>query len=329
MTASIISKTVRCAAICVVITLCGCGPLLKVSVLDKTKPQGLPFFVKAGACVQQTVYGTPYRRITLKVTYESGETSSDAVTIGMTPPADGALQIVLDQLASDIPDESTVARAWSNLKLAKIDPFTDTTTIYVLANGTSATSVVDYNSAYAINQNKPLSGTASVDFHLATDGTLSEAQGQVQDTTFSTIVSALPISTLITSAAGISSKAGPAANEPKLKAKFQLTQEQRFVKRTLSKVSSFAPNCPVAPPLAPTDQTASMTLTDSGAADSANASPDTSASTDSISINGTIKLPKSLIGQANPADAANKQGAAQNPAKPGQNQPAAAKGKDK
>jgi hypothetical protein len=248
----------------------------------------------------------------------------------MTPTADGALQSVLDQLATDTPDESTVAHAWSNLKLAKIDPFTDTTTMYFLANGTSATSVVDYSTAYAINQNKPLSGTASVDFHLATDGTLSEAQAQVEDTTFSTIVSALPISTLITSAAGIASKAGAAADQPKLKEKFQLIQEQRFVKRTLSKMSSFASNCPVAPPLALTDQTAWMALTDSGALDAPNASPDASASTDSISINGTIKLPKSITGQAAPAaDAANKQGAAKNPAKSGKDNPAATKSKDK
>jgi hypothetical protein len=76
----------------------------------------------------------------------------------------------------------------------------------MLANSISLTAEVDYGTIYAINEKRHFSGSSQADFKLAADGTLNEASGQVQDNTFATIVSALPVSSLITSAVDIVAK---------------------------------------------------------------------------------------------------------------------------
>jgi hypothetical protein len=155
------------------------------------------------------------------------------------------------------------------------------------------TSVVDYSTKYSINQSKPFSGSSNADFKLSADGTLNEASGQVQDNTFSTILSALPISTLITSAAGVATKTGAAANEKPKEVKFSLTQEQRYIKTLYSQ--SIVANqaiCPVGKALTEADQNISMSISDVGASTTQTDSSQDKNS-DSITVTGTIKLPKS------------------------------------
>jgi hypothetical protein len=99
---------------------------------------------------------------------------------------------------------------------------------------------------------------------------------------------------LITSATGTATKSGAAANEQAKEVKFSLAQEQRYIKTTYSQYTiSNQAICPVGKALTEADQNIGMSLSDVGASTAQN---DTSQdkNSDSITITGTIKLPKSL-----------------------------------
>jgi hypothetical protein len=149
--------------------------------------------------------------------------------------------------------------------------------------------MVDYEHHYTLNAKTPLAGSVKTDYKLNSDGTLTEVTGEVQNDTFSTILSALPISDLIKSAAGIAPKAaavGVAAVRPKVVYAFELTIEPRFIKKTYSSYVDFDFGCPVAAKL--TD--GSLTVEDIGADTT---KPDSKDGTDNtISVTGSIKLPK-------------------------------------
>jgi hypothetical protein len=126
---------------------------------------------------------------------------------------------LLDALAQKpSPDSKSVKAAWDAVEAKyAYDPWADLDGRRLLANSSTLTAEVDYQTAYAINERRPFSGSSQADFKLAADGTLNEASGQVQDNTFATIASALPISSLITSAAGITTKVGAAATKEEVR----------------------------------------------------------------------------------------------------------------
>jgi hypothetical protein len=287
------------------LSFCGCGNLLRVRKFDPNNPQGVPFFVKHGVCVQQTVYANPYWRLTLTYSPSKGQTTLQTILVSeavYNGPDFSALAATLAQQPA--PDSHSVLTAWDDLKNAsKFDPWADLKGQRLLANSSSLTTEVDYQTAYAINQKKPFSGSSQADFKLAADGTLNEASGQVQDNTLATIASALPISSLITSAAGIVTPVGKAANEEKVPATFVLKQEQRYIKIVDSQNTLASQGfCPVGKPLKQGDDNVAIAMTDVGSTDTSDTVPQDK-NTDSISISGTIKLPKSLQ-PATPAQSA-------------------------
>jgi hypothetical protein len=275
--------------------VCGCGSLLRVKPFDPSKPEGIPFFVKQGACNHQSVYGNPYWRLTLKVSNDSGTLSMETLDINNADHGGQDFNGLLHELEKPAPDQDSVMNAWNDLKKRdRFDPWKQNADRILLENTSSLTSVVDYSTKYSINQSKPFSGSSNADFKLSADGTLNEASGQVQDNTFSTILSALPISSLITSAAGIATKTGAAENEKPKEVKFSLTQEQRYIKTlyTQSTISNQA-ICPVGRALTEADQNIGMSISDVGAS-TAQSDSSQDKNSDSITVTGTIKLPKSL-----------------------------------
>jgi hypothetical protein len=277
----------------------GCGSMLQVKAFDPAKPAGIPFFIKQGACNHQSVYGNPYWRLTLKVSNDSGTLAMETLDINNSAHGGQDFNALAHELEKPAPDQDSVMNAWDALKRKdRFDPWKQNEDRILLENSSSLTSVVDYSTKYAINQKKPFSGSSNADFKLGADGTLNEASAQVQDNTFSTILSALPISTLITSAAGIATKAGAAANEKPKEVKFSLTQEQRYIK-TLYSQSTINKQaiCTVGKPLTGAEENIGVAISDVGAGTTQG---DTNAdkNSDSITVNGTIKLPKSL--QATP-----------------------------
>lgn len=284
----------RCRTTALVVTclcFCGCGSSLRIAKFDPNKPQGLPFFVKEGVCVHQTIYATRYWRLTLKVTGESGVGTEEVLNISAPDHSGHDFNALLHELEKASPDSDSVTNAWTSLKRNQFDPWSQTEGQVVLDNSTALTSVVDYSARYSINVKRPLAGSASADFKLGPDGTLNEASGQIQDNTLSTIVSALPISTLVTSAAGIATKTGAAANEPAKAVTFSLTQEERYVKTIYSKsVVASDSICSVAKQLTEADQNISTSKSDVGA--SSNLTSGQNNDSNTITVAGTIKLPK-------------------------------------
>lgn len=86
---------------------------------------------------------------------------------------------------------------------------------------------VDYLKQYYVNVTRPLVGSASATAKLATDGTLTEATGEVEDSTLSTLLDLLPINAFLTS------KFAPATPEDaKEPPEFRLQVEPVLVRHT-------------------------------------------------------------------------------------------------
>jgi len=304
-------------------SIAGCGSMLKVKPFDPAKPAGVPFFVKQGACNHTSAYGNPYWSLTLKVSNDSGTVAMETLDINNSAHGGQDFNGLLHELEKATPDQDSVMNAWDALKRRdRFDPWKQNEDRILIENSSSPTSVVDYSTKYAINQSKPFSGSSNVDFKLSPDGTLTEASAQVQDNTFATIVSALPISSLITSAAGIATKAGAAANEKPKEVKFSLTQEQRYIKTVYSQMTvANQAVCTVGKPLSESDQNIGTSIVDVGTSSTQAEGQDKNS--DSITVTGTIKLPKSsqAVPPANNPTKDQTTGAGGTPAPPAQGKP--------
>lgn len=295
-------KSFASVTLAVAASLLGCGDLYRVTAHSTTEPNGIPFFVMKGVCVQETVNAVPYYLVTLKTSKGTSPLSSDSVKISSAGYKSADFVTLLGELDKQTPDFDSVQRAWTLLKTRQsFDPYTQNAGEFQLSNSSKVTSAVDYSQAYDINQKKPLSGTANAAFKIGQTGTLTEVSGQVEDTTLSTILSALPLSDLIKSAAGIAVKTGAAAAQPPEAVKFSLEEEERMKTTTYSKtyvMTSDNPNCQVGKALTNTDGV-SMVLADIGAKD-ASAKPAAAKEENSIGLSGSISLPKALFPNPSP-----------------------------
>lgn len=274
----------------------GCGPVFRVNIHDANKPSGIPFYSVVGACTQQTVYANPYFLITLKVSGASGVILTDTVKLSLSGYQSADFRNLATELDKPTPELGTVQTAWGLLKQRQsFNPYTQSNGEFLLMNASKVSATVDYAHAYSLNQSKPFAGTVSGDYKLSSDGTLGEVQGQVEDQTLSTILSALPISDLIKSAAGIAAKAGAAEAEKPQTVHFSLEQEERIRTKTYSRMSAYIVNCPTGNAITDTDTPKSMVLADIGAKEISSSKADTNKTDSSIGISGTISLPKALL----------------------------------
>jgi hypothetical protein len=207
-------------------------------------------------------------------------------------------------------DEQTVATVlaeWETLKTPanNIEPYKCVTgpagaacelSAYLVGNTSIPKLFVDYSSQYTLNAKSPFAGTVNADYKLSDDGTLTETSGQVEEKTFETAAALFPISDLIKAAAGVSTKGFDASGKQIIS--LTLSIEHRGIKITRSQISPFTTGCPVGSALAKSDDVA---FEDVG--------PDTQekkeAADNSISVIGTIKLPKPAL-----ADGVKQQGGA-------------------
>ncbi len=282
---------------CSVILLTGCS-LYQVGVHKPASPSGIPFFAAEGACTQETAYANPYYLLTLKFTGSSGLLFSDSVKLSKAGYSSDDFKALVAELSKPQPDTGSVQKAWNLLKQENpFDPHTETGDQFLLKNTRKAIAIVDYANHYSLNQRRPLAGSASADFKLNSDGTLSEAQAQVQDDTLTTILGTLPLSDLIKSAAGITSKTGNAEAQVAEPVKFSLEQEERLWVTTYSETTDYKANCPVGAAL--TEKAGvGVAKMDIGAKDlGVKTEGDKKSDDSSIGVSGTISLPKSLLPQ--------------------------------
>ncbi len=289
------------------ILLVGCGPVFRVTK-DGAPVQGIPFYVKDADCLHQMVYVVPYVRLTLQTLNGQKVQGSETMTISEKDfNEDTSVQSLLALLRKKPPladsEFAQVSEYWAEIRDQKsASPYEAVKNQrwpqYLLSNSTTTKLFVDYKSVYTLNAKSPVAGSVNADYHLASDGTLSEASGQVTDQTLSTILTALPISSLITTAAsgGLAVKiiGAPAPAEITV----QMVVERRAIKITNSQLIPYEKGCPDSnsfldsPPLG-------IVVEDIGV-DSANSSqskPDDN----SITVSGKITLPKPKDAGSGPA----------------------------
>ncbi len=219
----------------------------------KEEIPGVPFYSKKGACRQEIVWLEPIYNLSLAALIPDKNNAlqphpTGAVSLSRTAFQSVDVQGFVKTLARGPTDADTVLRAWGKV-VAASDASVLSRDFGHLADddrilaGRSATpvAVVDYSDRYYVNARVPLAGSANLDAKVAADGSLTEVSAQTQDTTLQTILSALPISTLITGALGSPVKGVvPTASET-----FQLTISVTGYRHTLARAVPYADPCPM------------------------------------------------------------------------------------
>lgn len=254
---------------------------LQITDNDKknTSVSGVPFYVKVAKCKQETSWLQPFYTLTLKKTSSFkfvDEKAAKAKDPAAKPPASvvrftATKVLSLSQFNStDIrnlkamlskpgPADPLQAKAiedtWKKvsdmtdyLPLAVTEDVLIGSSDSILATNTSISeAIVDYSRVYYYNAPRPWVGTSQLDAKLAGDGTLTEASAQVQGQTLSTILSALPISTLITKAAGAGAAAAAVPPPDALEETFQydLTIVEDGYTHTHDRYVDFVLPCPI------------------------------------------------------------------------------------
>ena len=276
--------------------VCGCGSVLRVRQGAKNVP-GVPFYTKQASCVHQEVSVMPYYRLTLQTLQGDKITGSQTATVSadyyLTDPTavefvsqiDGTLDVSSMNAEQQ---QLKLGRGWSAIKdHASVDVrgkiADDKWPKYLISNSSTPKVFVNYQNVYYLNAKAPLSGTAKADYKLASDGTLTEASGEVTDDTFKTIVSALPISDLIKSAAGLGLATKSVGSQT-----LQLKAESRMLKITKFQTGAFEPGCPDHASFASSPEIGTL-IEDAG---SELAAP-TKQEDNAVSFSGKVVLPKS------------------------------------
>lgn len=284
-----------------------------------TKLNGVPFYVKVAKCKQETSWLQPFYTLTLKKTSIFSfvdEKAAKAKDPNAKPPApvvrftatkvlslsafssSGDVRTLNAMLAKpgpvDLPQAGVIENAWKNISnlpdyvplAVGEDALVNSSNVVQVTNTAMPEAVVDYSRVYYFNAPRPWVGTSQLDAKLASDATLTEASAQVQGQTLSTILSALPISTLLTNAAGAGAAAAATLPAEAVQEKFQyeMTTVEDGYSHTHSRYTQYALPCPVAAGGVKADY--ALTIQSSALA----AKKDES---NTVKVNGTIVLPDS------------------------------------
>jgi len=286
---------------------------------NRTAVSGVPFYIKVAKCKQETSWLQPFYTLTLKKTSIFkfvNEKAAKAKDPNAKPPESVVRFTVMKVLSlsqfgsedvrnlkamlnkpgaadplqakaiedtwkkiSDLPDYVPLAVTEDNL-VASSDVFETT-------NTSVAEAVVDYSRVYYYNAPRPWVGTSQLDAKFASDGTLTEASAQVQGQTLSTILSALPISTLLTKAVGAGAAAAEALPPDAVQQTFQydLTIVEDGYTHTHDRCVDFALPCLIDKGGVKTD----FALTVQSSSQSASKKDDAN----TVKVNGSIVLPAS------------------------------------
>ena len=285
---------------------------------NSTKLSGVPFYVKVAQCKQETSWLELFYTLTLKKTSTFSfvdEKAAKAKDPSAKPPApvvrftvtkvlslsqfnSSDVRLLKAMLTKPGPADPLQARAiegaWKKisdvpdyLPLAMgEDALVNSPEVVQSTNTATPEAVVDYSRVYYYNAPRPWIGTSQLGAKLASDGSLTEASAQVQGQTMSTILSALPISTLLTKAAGAGAAAAAAPPAEAVQETFQYemtTVEDGYI-HTHSRYTQYALPCPVAAGGVKTDY--ALTIQSSAQAGKKDES-------NTVKVNGTIVLPAS------------------------------------
>jgi hypothetical protein len=278
-----------------------CGPALRVTKSNQPV-DGIPFYVKEARCLHQMVYTMPYYRLTLQSLNGQKVQGSESITISehdyvTNATVQSLLTLLRKKPPLSDPDFIQVSLYWNDIQtLSSKSLYEADWPSHLISNSMTAKVFVNYGTVYTLNAKSPLAGSVNADYKLGPDGTLTEASAQITDQTLSTILAALPISNLITTAAsGGFAAALVEGVPPPTQITVQMVVEQRAIKTTKSQIIPFTPGCPddtkfaTDPPNTPKPPLG--ILVEDVGADSVNSSQ-SKADDNSINVSGKITLPK-------------------------------------
>jgi hypothetical protein len=296
--------TMRLAALFILcLALVGCFSGVRVSRSNSLgdPPKGIPFYAKTGVCKQQSDWLEPQYILT----YESKSATT------ATGPVDKVLsrQQFSQKTVQDFIASPGAPSAWKTAIFDQPGPdsINESNSADItreeaagnwvrVSNSGAVEAVVDYGNVFYLNSARPLAGTTQVDAKLAADGTLTEGSVQVQDQTLAAIGSL--ISSASTAATGFAgahiTTTEPAQSENKLSVKtkvYKHTHSQYLDLKT--------PATPFTCSASPSGVLGgSFTVTE--LADSSNAKPSGADKDNTISVSGSIVLPKAAPASSPP-----------------------------
>ena len=280
--------------------LSGCMSSVRVYRSDSlgSPPKGIPFYVKTSVCKQESVWIEPQYVLTFQVTGDHPygpmqkiltrqEYRSDAVQrfIGAANP--NTWQAAVLSLPGPVPvnEESPSA-------VANEENFGNWMEV---ANTGAVEMVVDYEDVFYLNSGRPLTGTTQVNAKLGPDGTLAEASAQVQEQTLSTIASTLgSVAGAVTTVA--LARAAATAQVSRAPSENHLTIATRTYQHTHTAYSGFPARPDTCAPQPNGVFSGSFAVTEVKAAGEKTAN-----SGNTISVSGSIQLPKAAGAAPSPS----------------------------
>lgn len=254
----------------------GCGGVIKVTKAKPITPQsqtleacktakgqpcdlpGVPFYVVGYRCQHTTVWLQPVYIVTFSATSSDGK-PIPALTrfLGRREFEDENVQSSLSAIknasTAPVPEDQyqTLLKGFRSIQgfnPVSFDPMKILTTgsreeneVLLVSNTVVPERYIDARTVYFYNVNKPFVGPANAEIDLSNEGILSKVSGQSEDKTLPTILSALPTSDLIKSAAGIGAagvELRPTTPGEAVKYKVDLQIQTRIYKHTRSSSDS-------------------------------------------------------------------------------------------
>lgn len=235
----------RLGTLLVLIWSTGCAGKLYQVHRGTTPVDGVPFYVLAGSCTQETVRLETVYQLVLQF---AGKEGSPARVLREKPiPASvynsTAMQELRDAVAAEKPKSASAITSLVD-KLPAYNPAAQPELV-IVSNTTKADTYVDYSKVHYINVSRPGIGSASAAAKLNANGTLSESSAEVEDKTAETILGAFPIKEAVT---GILSAGGLGimveGEDAKSNLAVQLSVTALRFNHTLSKTEAADPPCP-------------------------------------------------------------------------------------
>lgn len=176
-----------------------CGSVYRIRGADGRPLEGVPFFPRVGVCRHETSYLEPLYRVAVELVSGTREiTLFETMLRGsaLQSPELGALRNAVTS-DGDLPSINTAFTALMAAPEYRYNPQAPSG-LFLASNSATVESQADYARPLYVNVSRPWIGSASANTRLAPDGTLSEAAGEVKDTTADTLLSVLPAKEVLT-----------------------------------------------------------------------------------------------------------------------------------
>ena len=187
------------------LSLTGCGSVYRITkvtppatpALDKPreKQDGVLFYAKVGVCRHETKYEEPVFDVV--VTNTASKAVELSRSLGLKAYQDFQARLID---AADAKAELNKEPAYTPTGF-KNPP--SPVNLLLSANRTLLETATDYHHQYFYNTARPISGSATADIKLASDGSMNEASATIQSDTLKTILSAIPTQTLLSAVLGV------------------------------------------------------------------------------------------------------------------------------